>query len=103
MDHPQAGQNAAFGAICAAQCGHPTVAGVAFIGALAGLFGGLNDSPSIALLSAVVAAAVFVSAVFVSTILANTINLKSVACSHVMVLVSNFLFDLSNLLGEKFD
>jgi len=85
----------------APQCGHSTDAGWELTGAFAafasgrfaGLFAGLDDSPSIALLSAV----------FVSAIFANTINLKSVASGHVMVLVPDLLFDLSNFLREKFD
>jgi hypothetical protein len=48
----------------------------------------LNDSPSIALISA---------------FFANAINLKGVAGGLVAMPASNFLFDLSNLLGEKFD
>jgi len=114
IDHPQAGQNAAFAAMSAPQCGHSTNAGAELTGAFAafvsgrfaglfaelftGLFTGLDDSPSIVLLSAV-----FVSTVLVSAVFANAINLKSVASGHVMVLVSNFLFDFSNLLREKFD
>jgi ABC-type uncharacterized transport system permease subunit len=96
----------------APQWGHSIDAGAEVTGAFAAsftrLFAGLNDSPSIALLSGVFASAIFVStsfvsAIFVSAIVANTINLKSVAGGHVMVLVPDFLFDLSDLLREKFD
>jgi hypothetical protein len=102
IDHPQAGQNAAFAAMSAPQCGHSTEAGAELTGAFAAFvsarFAGLDDSSSIALLSAV-----FVSTIFVSAIFANTINLKSVAGGNVMVLVPDLLFDFSDLLREKFD
>ena len=95
----------------APQCGHSTDAGAELTGAFAAfvsgrfteLFTRLDDSPSIVLLSAVFVSTIFVSAAFVSAIFANTINLKSVASGNVMVLVPDFLFDLPNLLREKFD
>lgn len=99
IEHLQAGQKAACAAISAPQCGHSTVAGVELTGAFAALFielsielltelfTGLDDSPSI---------------VFLSAILAHSINLKSVAGGYVMVLVPNFVFDFPNFLREKF-
>src|ERR1700676_5544223 len=95
----------------APQCGHSTDAGGELTGAFApfvsgrfaGLFAGLDDSPSIALLSAVFVSTIFVSAAFVSAIFANTINLKSVASGHVMVLVPDLLLDFPDFLREKFD
>src|ERR1700692_2407313 len=101
IDHPHAGQSAAVAAMSAPQCGHSTEAGgeipgvfaELFTGRFAGLFRGLDNSPSIAL----------PPAVFVSALFANTINLKSVAGGNVMVLVPDLLLDLSNLLREKFD
>ena len=87
MDHPQAGQKAAFAGMAVAQCGHTSEAG----------FGGLDNSPPIALLSA----AMFLAVVF-PAVVANPVNLKSVARGQIMVLAADLPLDFSHLGREEF-
>src|ERR1035438_3572864 len=89
IDHPQPGQNAASAGITVPQCGHFTESCTGF----AELFAGLDKAASIRLLYIAGIAAFF----------ANAVNLKRVAGGNVMVLVSDLLFDFSDLLREKFD
>ena len=92
IDHPHPGQNAEFGVIVVPQCGHFTEGCEAFAEPLSELLSGpfaeLDNSASIALLSA---------------FFANAVDLERVTGGNVAVLAADFLLDLSNLLREKFD
>jgi hypothetical protein len=92
IGHLQSGQNLASAASTAPQCGHFAEVFTGFTGSssgiLSGLFGGLDNSASIRLLSA---------------FFANTINLESMASGDVLVSAPDFLFKLSDFLGKEFD
>jgi len=62
----------------------------AFDDPLSGGSAGLDNSASIRLLR-------------IAAFFANAVNLKGVACRNVMMLAADFLFDLSDFLGEKLD